>query len=229
MWWRALGVAVVLLCAGVAGGYAVADRTEDAAGSSTVLEPVPAVSPAVPTPPEFEVLPDPTAEALGPDLPNHEEELRLTRRGAGASLLVPDGWLQSRLPSSQTWTFAPAINIKNTDSLRVELMIGRRLAVGVAKTTRIAALQSAEDDGNIEGLQVTAETDDSFQATYIVSGYRKVTMERWVAGPDGLAYADIAVTGRTVDQEGAMDLLARTVESAQYLDPLPPKGEDDRG
>ena len=29
MWWRALGVAVVLLCAGVAGGYAVADRSQE--------------------------------------------------------------------------------------------------------------------------------------------------------------------------------------------------------
>ena len=29
MWWRVLGVALVLLVAGVAGGYAVADRTAE--------------------------------------------------------------------------------------------------------------------------------------------------------------------------------------------------------
>ena len=223
MWWRALGVAIVLLAVGVVGGYALADRTADEPSSSDVLDPVPAVSPSVPTPQEFDVLPDPTAAALEPDLPNHEEELRITKRGAGAALLVPDGWLQTRLPNSQTWTFAPAINIKNTYSMRVDLMIGRRLAVPVAKSTRIAALESAEDEGNIEGLQITAETDDSFEARYISGGYLKVTMERWVADDDGLAYADVAVTGREVDQQGLRDLLARTVESARYLEPLPPR------
>jgi hypothetical protein len=229
MWWRTLGVAVVLLCVGLAGGYALADRASDAPATSRTLQPVPAVSPAVPTPPQFEILPDPTAEALGPDLPNHEEELRITRRGAGASLVVPDGWLQSRLPDSQTWSYAPEINTKNTYGMRVSLMIGQRLAITVAKTARLAALQSAEDDGNIEGLEITAQTDDSFQATYILEGYLKVTMERWVAGDDGLAYADIAVTGRTVDQEGMGDLLARAVESARYLEPLPPEEKDARG
>lgn len=223
MWWRTLGVAFVLLCVGVAGGYAVADHSSEEPSNSDVLDPVPAVSPAVPTPPEFDILPDPTAEALQPDLPNHAEELRITKRGAGASVLVPDGWLQTRLPESQTWTFAPAINVKNTYGMRVNLMIGQRLAVTVAKTARIAALESAADDGNIEGLEITAETDDSFEATYIDQGYLRVTMERWVADENGTAYADVAVTGRTVDQEGLRDLLARTVESAQYLEPLPPK------
>ncbi len=227
MWWRALGVAAVLLCVGVAGGYAVADRTTDKPSQDTAVEPVPAVSPAVPTPPEFDVRPDPTAEALLPDLPNHEEDLRITKRGPGISIFVPDDWRSARLPDSQTWNFAPDINIKNTYMLRANLMIGQRLAVTVAKTARLAALESAEDDGNIEGLEITAETDDSFEATYIVEGYLKVTMESWVADDAGTAYADIAVTGRTVDEEGLRDLLARSVETVQYLDPLPPKETDE--
>jgi hypothetical protein len=223
MWWRALGVAVVLLCVGVAGGYAVADRTSDEPSTSDALDPVPAVSPAMPTPPEFEILPDSKFEALQPDLPSHVEELRRTKRGAGASVRVPDGWLQTRLPDSQTWTYAPAVNIKNTYSMRVDLTIGLRQAVSVAKTARLAALQSAQDEGNIQRLEITAETEDGFEARYLFEGYLKVTMERWVAEEGGPAYADIAVTGRTVDEEGLGDLLARTVESAQYLDPLPPK------
>ncbi len=226
MWWRALGVAFVLLCVGVVGGYAVADRTTEEPQRSDSLEPVPAVSPSVPTPPAYTILPDPPAAALAPDLPATEEELRVTRRGAGVAIPVPDGWLSNRLPSSQTWIFAPEINVRNTYSMRADLKIGQRVAISVAKSTRIEALESAEEEGNIQALQITAETDDSFRATYITSSYLKLTMEQWVAGPDGLAAIDIAVTGRTVDEEGLGDLLARTVESARYLEPLPPKADD---
>jgi len=227
MRWRGLGVALVLLAVGLAGGYAVADRTAEEPTAGTGAEPIPAVSPAVPIPPEVDTLPDPTAAPLQPDLPNHEEELRIAKRGAGAGVLVPDGWLENRLTSSQTWSFAPAINIRNTYSLRVDLMIGQRYAVSVAKTTRLTALQSAEDDGNIEALTITAETANGFEATYIDKGYRRVTMERWVGDENGTAYAEVAVTGRTVDTEGLRDLVVRVAESVRYLEPLPPKDKDE--
>ena len=174
----------------------------------------------------LQILPDPPAAALAPDLPATEEELRVTRRGAGVAIPVPDGWLSNRLPSSQTWIFAPEINVRNTYSMRADLKIGQRVATSVAKSTRIEALESAEAQGNIQALTITAETDDSFRATYITNSYLKLTMEQWVAGPDGLAAIDVAVTGRMVDEEGLGDLLARTVESARYLEPLPPKADD---
>ncbi len=228
MWWRVLAVAAVLLCAGVAGGYAVADRTEKEPQSSSTLAPITAVSPAIPTPPLFDPVPDPTEPPLAPDLPNHEEELRISKRGPGISIFVPDGWRFTRQPDSQTWTFVPASNVKNTYILRVELKIGDRLAVSVAKSTRLLALQSAQEDGNITNLQISAETDSSFRASYIdAGGFLRVTMERWLGDGNGTAYADIAVTGRTVDEEGLGDLLARSVETVQYLDALPPKGSQE--
>jgi hypothetical protein len=222
MWWRALGVAAVLLCVGLAGGYALADRTQDQPQRAAEPEPLPA-SP-LPTPQEFDVLPDPDTAALEPGLPGEQRELRLTRRGAGISLQVPAGWTENRLPNSDTWTYVGPENISNTYYLRVRLMIGDQLAATVAKSTRVAALQSAEDEGNIEGLEVTAETTTSFEATYIVDGYRKVTGERWVATESGTAYADVAVTGRVVDTEGLRDLLAKTAGSVTYLDPLAAAG-----
>jgi hypothetical protein len=223
MWWRVLGVAVVLLAAGVVGGYAVADRSTGEPASSTTLEPIPAVSPSVPTPPVYDVRPDPEADPLEPGLPSSETELRITKRGPGVSVLIPDDWLQNRLPDSQTWNFSPPINTKNTYGLRVQLMIGQRLAATVAKATRIAALQSAEEQGNIVDLEISNQTDTTFEASYIADGYLRVTMEQWVADENGTAYADLAVTGRSRDREGLRDLLARTTESVQYLDPLPPK------
>jgi hypothetical protein len=223
MWWRALGVAAVLLCVGVAGGYAFADRNQEEPARSRVLEPVPGVSPAVPTPTVFTVLPDPTAPALGVDLPSHEETLRMSRRGAGITLAVPDGWRLTQLPNSLTWTGVPEINTTNTYTMRVRLMIGQQQAVTVAKSARLDALESAVDQGNMFDLHVTAEADDYIEANYIVDNYRRVTMEKWVGNDDGIAYADVAVTGRTVDTEGLRDLLTRTVESVAYVDQLPPR------
>ena len=37
------------------------------------------------------------------------------------------------------------------------------------------------------------------------------------------AYAEAAVTGRSVDEEGLRDLLARTIDSMQPLPPREPK------
>jgi hypothetical protein len=157
------------------------------------------------------------------------EELRLTKRGAGVGVSVPDGW-QGGQTDSLTWTYVPAINIRNTYMLRVDLKIGQRLAVQIAKDTRLNALRSAEEQGNLQDLEIIAETDDSFEATYIDDGYRRVTMERWVGDDNDTAYADIAVTGRVADTEGLRDLVVRVAESAQQLDPLPPKEKDkDRG
>jgi hypothetical protein len=217
MWWRALGVAVVLLCVGVAGGYAVADRSTDEPTRSDTLEPVPAVSPAVPTPLAHEVLEDPPEPALLPDLPHHEESLRVRPRRAGVSLQVPDDWRMVRQPNSNTWTFAVPGNSVNTYGLRVTLMVGQNMAVSVAKTARLAALASAVDEGNLFDLDVTAETPDSFEASYLDGGYLRLTMERWLAFEGELAYVDVAVTGRSVDEEGLRDLLARTTDSMQEI------------
>jgi hypothetical protein len=228
MWWRALGVAVVLLCVGVAGGYAVGDGTDETAQRTTVLEPMPAVSPSVPTPPVYDVFPDPTAAPLDPGVETETKELRITKRGAGVSVEVPVGWDMNRQDNSQVWTFTPDINTKNTYTLRVSLLIGQHLAVDVAKATRLTALRSAEANEDLLDLDVTTENSEGFEASYIDHGYLRVSLERFVGDENDTAFADVAVTGRTVDQEGMRDLLARVAESATVLDPLPPKG-DDRG
>jgi hypothetical protein len=224
MWWRALGVGLVLLCVGLVGGYALADRSQDPAVSGGSPEPLVAESPSVPTPPVYDVFPDPTAAPLTPGAETTTQELRITKRGAGVSVSVPIGWEMNRQENSQIWTFTPDIDTKNTYTLRVTVMIGQHLAVGVAKTARLAALQSAVDDGNLLDLQVTAQNDEGFEASYIDHGYLRVSLERFVGDTNGTAYAEIAVTGRTVDQEGMRDLLARVAESAQLVDAVPPAG-----
>jgi hypothetical protein len=216
MWWRTLGMAAVLLCVGVAGGYAVADRTSDQPSTSAAIDPVPAVSPAVPTTAPHPVLPDPSTAPLEPDIATHPEVLRLPRRGGGVIAQVPDGWRVN--PSGDTWTFAQEGNPLNTYGLRVQLLFGQRQSVAVVKGARIAALEQSQDQGNMFELDVTAESDDAFEASYIDStSYRRVTAERYVAFDGDTAYVVVAATGRTVDTEGLRDLVSRCADSMLEL------------
>jgi hypothetical protein len=226
MWWRALGVAAVLLCVGGVVGYAVGDNTQEQPRSSNVLVPVPAVSPAVPTPPVYDVFPDPTAAPLDPGVETEVKELRITQRGAGVSVEVPVGWDVNRQDNSQIWTFTPDINTKNTYTLRVTLLIGQHLAVDVAKATRLAALRSAETNEDLLDLEVTTENDQGFEVSYIDHGYLRTSLERFIGDDNDTAFADVAVTGRAVDEDGMRDLLTGVVESATLLDPLPPDTDD---
>jgi hypothetical protein len=227
MWWRALGVAVVLLCVGLAGGYAVAGRSQEEPVSSDTLEPVPAVSPAVPTPPEQTYLPDPGIPALTPDLPASPRDLRVSRRGLGVTVDIPDGWRENQVSETNMWNFVKPGNPFFTYLLRVTIVRGQNVSVSIAKNTRIAALEESESNGGaVEDFNVTAETPDTFEATYTSGGYLRVTMEKFVSFDGSHAWASVAVTGRTVDEEGLRDLLNRTIDSMQPLDALPPKQAD---
>ncbi len=228
MWWRALGVAVVLLCAGVAGGYAVADRDQAGPARSDTLQSVPAVSPSVPTPPVRDILPDPDTDRLPPALPSSPVDLRVGPRAAGVTVDVPDGWRMTRDTETNMWNFVRPDNPLNTYKLRVSIVRGLNVSVSAAKAGRIAALEEADDNGGIEDFEVIAQTGDTFEATYVDGGYFRVTMEQWVSFDGSHAYAGAAVTGRSADEDGLRDLLTRTIDSMQELPPKPPKG-DDRG
>ncbi len=220
MWWRGLGVAVVLLCAGVAGGYAVADHSEPAPTRSGTLEPVPAESPAVPTPPEQTYLPDPGTDPLAPDLPSSPQDLRLSRRGMGVTVDIPDGWRQNQVTDSNFWNFVEPGNPFYTYLLRVTMARGQNVSISIAKASRIAALEESDSnpDGTVKDFDVTVERDDTFEATYTSGGYLRVTMEKWVSFDGSHAWASVSVTGRTVDEEGLRDLLNRTIDSMQPIE-----------
>ena len=222
MWWRVLGVAIVLLGVGALGGYAVADHNQTAPATSSTLEPVPGVSPAVPTPPAVNVFPDPDTPALEPGLPSAPVDLRLDRKAAGVTVNVPIGWTRNRVADTNMWNFVKEGNPQNTYTLRINIVRGLNVSVSVAKAGRIAALEEAETNGGLSDFEVTAQTTDTLEASYVDGGYFRLTMERWVSFDGAHAYASAAVTGRTVDEEGLRDLLTRTVGS---MVELPAKGE----
>jgi hypothetical protein len=62
--------------------------------------------------------------------------------------------------------------------------------------------------------------------SYIDHGYLRTSLERFIGDDNDTAFADVAVTGRAVDEDGMRDLLTGVVESATLLDPLPPDTDD---
>ena len=224
MWWRALGVAAVLLCVGVAGGYAVADRDEEEPATSTVLEPVPGVSPAVPTPPVPTYSPDATDPPLRvSELTFEPVPLRLDPGGAGVRVDVPVGWRSARPENTNQWNFVDPEHSGGTYLLRVTIVRGANVSPAAAVLGRIAALNDAAANGDIDDFEVTVQTDDTFEGTYVVDGRLRLTTERWVAFDGTNAYASVALTGREVDRAGMGDLLGRTITSMREL---PPKSPD---
>jgi len=218
MWWRALGVAVVLLCVGVAGGYAVADRRQEAPVTDDRLTPVPAVSPSVPTPAVPTYAPDPDIPPLTTaDLATEIIPLRLDPGGPGVRVAVPVGWQQNRPEGKDFWTFAEPSNLHNTYSLRVTILSSGTASKKAAMAARIAALEDAEANGDIQDFVVTVQTDDTFEATYVADDHLRFTTERFVSFGGSEASASVAVTGRKVDKPAMGDLLAQTVTSLRDL------------
>jgi hypothetical protein len=222
MWWRVLGVAVVLLCAGVAGGYAVADRSQEEPMTSDTLEPVPAVSPSVPVVPEPTYAPDPDDPPLSTSVFETETvKLRVDPEGAGVKLDVPAGWRSHRVETTNQWNFVDPEHEKATYLLRINIVSSLNVSVKAAMDGRIAALEDAQANGGLSDFTVTDQTADTFEATYVDGGRLRFTTERWVSFNGSTAYASVAVTGREVDQAGMGLLLGRTISSLRELPAKP--------
>lgn len=208
MSWRGLAVAVLLAAVGAAGGVGIARWTADEPNRLDESTPVAASSPSVPTNPPVEVLPDPSTPALATDLPTHRETVG--QAPFSLSLPVPDGWSRSNSRPG-VWTWMVPTNPDRTYLLRVTLPSGFS-TIPTALADRIAALDGAT---GIEEFEVESQTADGFVASYVLDGYRRVTMERFLS-LDGsqTVYTSIALIGREVDRAGMTALLDTLSEGA---------------
>ncbi len=204
------GLVLALVLAGAAGGYLVAKDEDAGIVSFAGPGPVAAVSPSYPVIPVV-VLPDPDLPALRAGLPLH-------RVGVGTapfdlSVPVPRGWEQS-IPSAGEWRwYPPPRAVLNTYFLRVRLIGNQYQSVDRAVAARLDALRSADD---VEELEVLSSAGDGFVAEYVSKGYRRVTMETYVAQPGtDVAYALIALIGRREDRAGMTDLFDRVVAGSR--------------
>ncbi len=209
----ALLALAVLAGIGGAAGYAVGQQRVEKPTSFATPVAVPASRPSFPVN-VYEVAPDPGTDPLGADLLLSEEKFRAG--GFALRAPVPDGWLRVELSGRNQWNFTVAANPANTYLLRIGILAGDRQSTGVEVIARLAALRSAEADGNFENLIVEEEFDTGFTATYIDgAGYQRVSIERFVTVPGNeSAYFSVALSGREVDREAMAELLDRVVAGA---------------
>lgn len=205
---RSVVIALALAVIGAGGGYAASALDGDEPRTISMAMPVPAASPSYPVN-EYDVQPDLDDPALAPGLPLVDARFRAS---AGYALLasVPEGWRKGGDGSMRTFAIAGANS--NTYRLRIGIFTDRQ-AVGVKRAARIGALESAEDDGEMQNVVIEDEDDDRFVATYLQNGYRRVTMERFLDLGRTSAYATVAVVGREADRAGMADLLERVSAS----------------
>lgn len=210
MWWRTLGVVVLLGAVGFAVGSGIGHAQRPATTAVDAVVPVPASSPAFPSDREIEVLPDPEDPPLEPALPAHYE--RVGSAPYTLRLPIPDGWARTTSNLGE-WKWAPPRQSLNTYVLRVTYIGNRHLTIGGALSTRLEALDSAESTLD---FQLESRTANTFVASYVSDNYRRLAMERFISvdGSDS-AFATIAVIGRLTDRAGMLDLLERVTDGVQ--------------
>lgn len=166
-------VAAALAVVGAAAGVGIAERTADRPVELDTTTPV-AASPSVPTTQPVEVFPDPSTPALGTDLPTHRETVG--QDPFALELTVPDGWARSNSRPG-VWTWMVPANPDRTHLLRVTLPSGFS-TIPTALENRTAALAGAT---GIQEFELETQTADGFVATYVMGGYLRLTMERFLS------------------------------------------------
>lgn len=208
---RLLGVALVLALVGLAGGWAIGRGGEETPAVIRAADPVTGESPAFPSDPVVDVLPDPDTRALEPALDLHDE--RMGSKTFGVRVPVPDGWVRNdRLLEETSW--APAGAPLNTFLLRVKIISGQRLTVAQALADRRDTLESV-----VTAFDLESQTTDTFVASYVYDSYRRLTMERFLSldgspSTEDQAYVTIVAIGRERDRVGLTDLLERVSAGA---------------
>ncbi len=212
MRWRVSG-AVVLLAVGAAGGWLVGTREEPEPPTRTSFSqaaPVPADGPEVPVEVFRQDPDDPALETRLPlttvTLTAKDETGAPTRYGL--SVQVPVGWTSTQIYPGE-WRFTVPGNDPLAFGLRVEILGDRDRTVASAIDSRESELRSARFQGSFTDLTIRPDGNRGFSGEYVQDGYQRFSLERFFAGPDGLAYATVAAYGRARDVTGLSDLIER--------------------
>lgn len=200
---RGLGLLLLLSLLGGAAGWAYADSTSDPSFSRRPATPVTASDPSVPYTPPEKVRPDSELPPLATGVTMTDQELGPSRRG-GVVLPVPVGWERTNLSSRES-RWAPVGNPAGGYSVRVAVVdLRRSLSQVVAE--RAVALPL---DPRISDLEILGQQGDTLRASFILDGFRRLQVTRWVS-LDGVGVdLEISATGRLIDEQGLEALVAR--------------------
>jgi hypothetical protein len=208
---------VVLLLAGVAGGFAVARATAPGTTRTAVAAPLPA-SPALPVDPSTPPATDIDYPTLEPGLTYVPEVLG---RGAFAwDYRVPDGWkrygAEEGLAVDEYRWRPPDEPTVGGYSVRVKLVNSHQTPAQMLAAKRAALEDAPDSQESFPGFTVLAQTDDTLAFSYRVPRSQSLRYNtfRWLT-PSGSdeAGVEMSVVGRERDRAGLDDLLAKVSAS----------------
>lgn len=214
---RALGMLLTLTVLGGVAGWAWADAAASPRRSGDTPQPLAASRPALPYTPPEKTKPDPDVEPVPASMAYHQEEFGTPRRG-GVLVEVPDGWVREVFDDPRTVRWSPP-DAPGSGGYVVRLTLAQENRTLVQKVaTRPVEL---EQQSGLTDLEVLSTSPDTLIASFILDGYRRLTVIRWVSlDGDGLVDVEIAASGRLLDRPG---LEALVVEMAGSLERLPEK------
>lgn len=201
-----IAATALLLVAGLGAGYAAAHAAGTPSPTPAPAAPVPADSPSVPVDTAPALTPDPDRPALRPGVPLVEASF-----GASPSRLtfpVPVGWV-STMNAPNEFKWKPRGYPNDTFALRVEHVGSQRRTVAEHRADRIRAVDEKEI-----GFAVLDASGNALDYTYIDDlGHRRRLFIRWLdLGGSDYAEAEVALSGRRRDAEGARDLVDRVAD-----------------
>ena len=210
---------LLLLVAGGAGGWAYAEGTSGPQLSGADPSPVVAADPAIPfTPPEV-TRPDCELPPLPQQLPTHDEKLGVPKQ-SGIVVPIPNAWERTNLSGDDQARWTTDDDLSGCYSLRVQVLDEART---LSQKVQARTVELPEDP-RVSGFELIGTTGDTLKAEFILEGYSKLTVIRWVSlDGDGLADVEIAATGRKIDERGMEALVAQIATDVRRQPPPAPK------
>lgn len=211
---------VLLLLAmlvGGAAGWAYADRSGAPVIAEAAPVPVSAADPAIPYTPPLKTKPDSDLPQLPVSFVTHDERLGEPGQG-GVVLPVPNGWLRTELrPGEARWQ--PAGETPGLYSLRVQVVDLQR-TLEQAVDERAAALPG---DLRISELTIRDQSVDTLRAVFIIDGYSRLQVTRWLSFDGNGVDLEVSATGRQIDEAGLDALVAKVATEAYRQQPNTPR------
>lgn len=218
---RGLGLLLLLAVLGGAAGWTWAERRSEPTISRAAPSAPAAADPAVPyTPPEV-TKPDADLPPLPVSYETHDEKLGQAGEGQGGVVVpIPNGWDRYDFADGvqARWT-APG-NPPGSYSIRVQIVdLPRTLEQMVA--ARAAELPF---DNRISDLDIPpGQTGDTLRATFIMDGYRRLQIIRWLSFDGNGIDLEISATGRLIDERGLEALVSKVSTEVFRQSPHEPR------
>lgn len=210
---RATVLLLLAVVVGGAAGWAMAERAAEPAISRATPRPV-AADPALPYSPPEKVRPNPDIDPLPESLPTHDENVG-SPRGGGVVVPVPDGWLRTTFSDRSQAKWSLPDGEAGGYTFRVQILDENRT---VAQKVAVRPLE-LEADRSVSDLEILETSFDTLKATFILDGFRRLTVIRWVSFGGGLVDVEIAATGRLVDEGGMEALVAKIAHEVRRQPP----------